>query len=160
MKILNIGGKNYTVKFSIEASLYSDCTERVSSLMTRIGDTKSKEDIYEFIKGIADVPRTALDMFYAGLLEEHGVDGDKTILSIKDAKNLVKIYFDEHKNDEKGNFFALMMDLFEVMGDDGFFGLIGLNHVTADMKKGAKKPQDHKKTTKKTAKAAPKVTEN
>ncbi len=30
MKIVNIGGKDYTFEFTMEASLYNECTEKVT----------------------------------------------------------------------------------------------------------------------------------
>lgn len=162
MKVINIGGKDYTLKYSIYASLYSECTEKVTTLMARLGETQSKKDIYEFFKGIADVPATAMNMFYAGLLEEHGVHGDKSVPDFNAAISLMGTYFEEHKTDGKGNFYEMLKTLLEVMGEDGFFEMIGLENVLGESKtpkKTPKTPQDHKKTTKKVTKMTPKSTE-
>lgn len=142
--VLNIGGKNYTIEFTIEASLYSACTEKVTTLMVALSKTSSEEDVKGVVSAIADVPQTALTMFYAGLMENHGEE----IRSVADAKELIKVYFKERKDDEQGNFYALMELMIEQMGNDDFFKLIGLDKMfqeQSESNKTVKKPQDHKK---------------
>lgn len=152
MLTLNIGGKDYNIEFTIEASLYNECTEKVTNLMVSIGEAQDKADIKSVLSSMSDIPQTTLTMFYAGLLEHHGADvGDGAIASIRDAKLLIRKYFDEHKEDDKGNFYSVMEMLIEQMGEDGFFRQIGLEQM---MKKGSQKPvkvpQDHKKKAVKT----------
>lgn len=157
--VLTIGGKEYTFEFSIEASLYSDCTERVITLMTGMFGAEDDNAIKKILSSIADVPGTTMVMFYAGLMEHHSEE----ITSLEDAKALVKTYLLEHKKDGNGNFYALMELMIEQMENDDFFGLIGLDKVMKNMEKAiqnveeeqkpqVKVPQDHKKkstTTKK-----------
>lgn len=149
--VLNIGGNNYTIEFSIEASLYNSCTEKVTNLMFGLSNAKDEDGIKQVVKSISDIPSTTLTMFYAGLLENHSRD----VKSIDDAKELVKTYLKEHKEDGTGNFYALMELLIEQMGNDDFFNLIGLENLfqTEEETKSVKIPQDHKKktTTKKTS---------
>lgn len=149
--VLNIGGKDYTIEFTIEASLCNKCTEKVTGLMVGLAEAENEDDIKGVVKSIADVPQTTLTMFYAGLLENHSDE----IKSMDDAKELVKTYLKEHREDGTGNFYALMELLIEQMGNDDFFSLIGLDKMfqTEETKKQAKVPQDHKKktTTKKTS---------
>ena len=101
-------------------------------------------------------------MFYAGLLENHGPRGDRSVMELGKAIELIKTYFDEHKTDGKGNFYEVLVELMQVMGDDGFFEMIGLenvlNGISEAPKKAPKTPQDHKKPTKKTTKTTPEVT--
>lgn len=146
MKVINIDGKEYTVEFTIEASLYNECTEKVTGLMYSIGEAQDKEDIKKMITSMSDIPQTTLTMFYAGLMEHHGEDGDGSVKTKKDAKRLIKKYFEEHKEDETGNFYGVMEMLIGVMGDDGFFKQIGLEQAgNAQQTKAVKTPQDHKK---------------
>lgn len=153
MKTIAIGGIDYTFEFTIEASLYSECTEKVTGLMVGAGSAQmeeenSKENIKSMLSTMSDIPTVAMTMFYAGLIEHHGVSGDGKVKSIKDAKNLVKQYLSEHKEDEKGNFYDLMQEMMECMADDGFFELIGLDKMFTPTPKTAKvpkTPQDHKK---------------
>ena len=144
MRVLNIGGKDYTFEFTIEASLYNECTEKVTNLMLSISEARGNADIKGMISSMSDIPQTTLTMFYAGLLEHHGEDGDGTVLTKKDAKTLIKKYFDEHKDDDTGNFYGVMELLIEIMSDDDFFKQIGLEQ-TMDKSKTGKTPQDHKK---------------
>ena len=149
MKLITIGGKEYKFEFSIEASLYGEVTEKVASLMFALDEAGDNDDIQKMVSSLADVPKTSLTMFYAGLLEHHSHE----IRSIEDAKKLVKEYFSE---DKEQNFYALMQDMIECMNDDDFFKQNGLGQMMAvPTEKEVKKPQDHKKKT--TAK--PKVTE-
>lgn len=160
MKVITIGGINYTFEFSIEASLYSECTEKVTGLMVGAGTAHNKDsnkseeeneknNIKSMLATMSDIPTVAMTMFYAGLMEHHGTLGDGRVKSIKDAKTLVKTYLAEHKEDDKGNFYAIMQEMMECMADDDFFKLIGLDKMfqqtEEDEKKVAKMPQDHKK---------------
>lgn len=148
MRLLKIGEKEYKIEFTVEASLYKECTEKVSSLMMDITNASQKEDIKKVICSMSDIPQTTLIMFYAGLLEHHGEDGDGSVTSVNDAKKLIKQYFAEHSEDETGNFYGVMEILVEQMGEDGFFKQIGLEQLiqqTENTTKKAKQPQDHKK---------------
>lgn len=148
MRILEIGKKEYKIEFTIEASLYNECTEKVSDLMMNIAQAGEKEDIKKIISAMSDIPQTTLTMFYAGLLEHHGEDGDGSVITKKDAKKLIKQYFEEHQDDGTGNFYGVMEILVEQMGEDGFFKQIGLEQMlqqTEEKSKPMKQPQDHKK---------------
>ena len=148
---MNINGKEYTFEFSIEASMYADCTENVMELFSTLSEAQNKEEVKEVIKGIANIPKVAITMFYAGLMEHHGTDGDRTIMSISDAKKLIKEYLYEHKDDGTGDFYSIMEEMMGCMADDGFFDLIGLSKMMKQTEeKLPKVPQDHKrKATKK-----------
>lgn len=141
-----IGGKDYTFEFSIEASMYNECTENVMELFSTLSEAQTREEVKEVIKGISNIPKVAVTMFYAGLMEHHGVDGDRTVLSIGDAKRLVKQYCLEHKEDDKGDFYTIMEEMMGCMSDDGFFELMGLAKMMRQTEeKLPKTPQDHKR---------------
>lgn len=148
MRTLTIGNVDYTIEFSIEASLHKDCTEKVTSLMASVSEATSKEDIKGMISSMADIPQTTLHMFHAGLLEhQNNWDMSKT-------KAVIKQYLKERKGQEDGNYYSLMEFLIEDMANDGFFEMIGLDKMfQTEQKKEPKKPQDHKK------KSSTKVTE-
>lgn len=141
MRTLTIGNKDYTIEFSIEASLHKDCTEKITGLMANVAMAQSNADIKELISAMADVPQTALHMLHAGLLEhQENWDLSKT-------KAVVKQYLLDRKGQEDGNYYALMEILLEDMGNDGFFELIGLDKMfqtEEPKKKQPKMPQDHK----------------
>lgn len=148
MRTLRIGNEEYTIKFSIEASLYSECAEKITSIMFGMAGAGSKEGKKEFISSLSNIPQTALHMFHAGLLENHNV-------ALSDSKKLIAQYIKEHKEDETGSFYGVMEMLIDDMADDGFFELIGLGKIFAktenqtkeivNTKKTTKVPQDHKK---------------
>lgn len=148
-RILEINGKEYKLEFTIEASLYKDCTEKVTGFMSNVASTEDGEDnkgkIKDLISTMSDIPQTTLTMFYAGLMEHHGEDGDQTVMSLHDAKKLIKQYFKEHQEDETGNFYGVMQILLEQMGEDGFFKQIGLEQIAEQTTKEVKTPQDHKR---------------
>ena len=151
MKIININGIDYKFEFTIEASLYNECTERTVGLMTNIAEGQELGyGLKEIIATLSDIPKTVLTMFYAGLLEHHGPEAITVnpVHTIKDAKMVLKQYFSEHTEDGKGNFYDLMQLMIEIMAEDGFFKQIGLEQLMTDQeetKKEPKKPQDHKK---------------
>lgn len=148
--VLNIKGKDYTFEFTIEASLYNKCTESIAGLFADLSIAQEEQDIKKTISSLGNLPQTTLTMFYAGLMEYHSDE----ITSIDDAKNLLRDYFKEHKEDGKGNFYEVMQLMLEQMENDGFFEQIGLTQMLTEENqvKEVKKPQDHKKktTTKKT----------
>lgn len=157
MKTLTIGGVDYTFEFSVEASLYNECTEKVTGLMVGIGQARDfsgeeneQQQMKNVLATISNIPQVAMTMFYAGLLEHHGPSGDGTVRGMKDAKILARTYLTEHKEDEKGNFYAIMDEMIGCMEDDGFFELTGLSQMLKtgeekESKKAPKVPQDHKK---------------
>ena len=149
-KTLTIGGKDYKLEYTIEASLYGDCIEKLITFISKTaGATEvektpkgmTDEEIVQYkrglmqnaINGISNIPDTALTLFYAGLMEYHGEDGDRTILSKRDAKALLKTFFKEEEEKENGctDFTALIALCMEQMGEDDFFRKTGLEKVLA-----------------------------
>ena len=151
MKVIKIGNKEYKFEFTIEASLYGECTEALTAFLTNA--VSAGTNLKEVLKSISDIPQTALTLFYAGLLEHHGEDGDGTVTTKKDAKRLIKQYFEDKKDTDEADFYAILALMIEVMEEDGFFKRTGLEKIlTAGTEKLPKKPQDHKKPTKVTQK--------
>ena len=146
--ILKIGDKEYKLEFSFEASMYSDC---VSSVM-KIISGMSESDAESVISSMADLPKTAVTLLYAGLLEHHGSEGDRAVPDKRTAKALAKQWILEQGED--GNFYTLMKLCIDQMGEDGFFKLTGLEDMMSstedeEVKPVPKTPQDHKKKTRK-----------
>ena len=110
-KILNIGGQDYKLEYSIEASLYADCVSGLTSLMTDIEIAGEESNIKKLLSGISNIPQTALVMFYAGLMEAHGThpDGDGKVPNIETAKKLIAQYIKEHSGEELGDFYGIML---------------------------------------------------
>lgn len=145
-KILTIDGKDYKLEYTIEAALYKDC---IDCLINFLGASFGVQGEKEITKGMAEedklkvrkelinnlretvfgLPEISLTIFYAGLLEYHGEDGDKSVLSKDDAKKLVKQLFSENEEDGISDFAALLSVCMEQMGEDGFFKKTGLQRI-------------------------------
>ncbi len=150
-KVLNIGGQDYKLEFSIEASLYADCVSELTNILTDVGVAGIQKNVKMIISGISNIPKATLSMFYAGLMEAHGIHpgGDGKVPDINTAKKLITQYIKEHSEDGLGNFYNIMQMLIAQMEEDGFFKLIGLETLTEMMMDASKKPKDHKKVSEK-----------
>lgn len=139
-KVLPIGGKDYKLEYSIEASLYADCTASITGLMTEIQIAGDSKDIKKVVSELSNIPQITLTIFYAGLMEHHGVhpDGDGTVPDIQAAKRLIAQYLKEHTDDDTGNFFDIMQMCIEQMGEDGFFKLTGLEGMMSQLSQATK----------------------
>lgn len=151
-KILNIGGEEYKLEFSIEASLYNDCIEKITGLMYDISFGQSSRDIKQILSGVSDIPNTTVTCFYAGLMEHHGVEGDGTVPSRDVAKQLAVKLLKDEKNEVK-NWYDLFSICLDQMSEDGFFELIGMSDILSSEvapKRARKVPQDHRRKQTKT----------
>lgn len=145
MKRITIGGKEYTIKFSVAASLYSDCTKTILDGFVNAGKVEASKDINyaldELLDTMSNLPQKTLTLFYAGLLEYHGRRGDKSVMSMDDAEDLITDYLSEAKGTK--SFSDIFSELMETMVEDNFFDLIGLNKMieetTEPKKRGRKK---------------------
>ena len=143
-----INGREYTLRYSVEASLYDECVEKTTNIMVKFEEASDTNDDKEAIRrvlgAISNIAQTTVSMFYAGLLENYGTGkhGDGTIKSIEDAKDLIRDYFEENEN---ANYWDMMTAMLDQMGKDGFFKRIGLESMTDQATKSMKKPQDHKR---------------
>ena len=73
-------------------------------------------------------------------------------MSMSDAKKILKQYFAEHKDDEKGNYYDLYALLLGQMEEDGFFGLIGLEQTMKEVEQFVQKIVESNQANKKKAK--------
>lgn len=135
MRKLTIKNKEYTFKFSIEASLYNECTESVMNMLMSFGELReaasenASEVRRKMLSTITNIPKTALTLFYAGLMEFHGYSGDNSVRSINDAKSILTDYVDESGD----NLYDVMNLMLECMGEDHFFDLTGLSEILSKM---------------------------
>lgn len=146
-KVLEIDGKEYKLEYTMEAALYEECIEKLVLFMEKafggmeavdfVDSTneqlleKQERAIKKGIAGISNIPAVTLSVFYAGLLEHHGTgkNGDKSIRSKDDAKDLLGAYIEAHSDDGTGNFYDLLMICLDQMREDGFFKKIGLDKM-------------------------------
>lgn len=147
-KSLTIDGEIYKLEFSVEASLYSDCVQKVTSIMADVYSGQEDKDMKQILAGFSDIPSTAVTCFFAGLLEHHGVEADGRVPNFKTAKQLaVKLIRDE-ENADILNWYDVFTLCVDQMGEDGFFELIGLTDMMGFKRERPKPiPQDHKKKT-------------
>ena len=153
----SVEGKEYTLEYTFEAAENQKCVDAMTdifggAMMTKIDETKSEAlQIRDFLMTISDLPRMAMDMFYAGLLENHGEDGDGdgTITSRLDAKRLYKQFCKENPDDTMAtSYYGLITVISNQMEEDGFFKRTGLADILESMGNGVqevKKPTDRKK---------------
>ena len=151
----SVEGKEYTLEYTFEAAENQKSVDAMTdifggAMMTKIDETKSEAlQIRDFLMTISDLPRMAMDMFYAGLLENHGEDGYGTITSRLDAKRLYKQFCKENPDDAMAtSYYGLITVISNQMEEDAFFKRTGLADILesmGDAAKEVKKPTDHKK---------------
>ena len=136
MKKITINKKEYSLEFTIEASLYDECTKSVMDMFVKGGmiqgaaeDNNAEDALENLIETISNLPQKALTLFYAGLLEHHGPEGDGSIQGMNDAKKLLATYIRESGN----SFRDVLSDMMQLMADDHFFELIGLDKMTDEL---------------------------
>lgn len=150
-KVLHIGDKDYKLEYSFEAAMYGECVKAMMNVLKLMGGGNDAD----IILGMADLPKTTIIVFYAGLLEHHGMEGDRSVPNIATAKSLARQYITEQG--EECSFYTLMTVCTDQMGEDGFFKLVGLDTLMATEEQSEetmpapKEPQDHKKRTRKTS---------
>ena len=147
-KVLTIDGRDYKFEFSVEASLYNECIEKITNIMVEFATSGNMK---EMLNGLADLPKTSLNCFYAGLLEHHGAEGDRTVMGISDAKKLA-IKLIKSEDSDINNWYDLFRLCVDQMGEDGFFELIGLTDLLSSPETETA-PTEEKKTRKRTPKA-------
>ena len=150
-KSLNIDGKEYHLEYSIEASLYADCVTTLMDFLYGMDGEDDTEKIKNTIVSLSTMPKVAITIFYAGLIEAHGThpDGDGSVPDLNTAKQLVRRYMNEHKDDETGNFYGILQMCIDQMTEDGFFKLIGLTEMVNQTKEPNKAKRAAKKVSEK-----------
>lgn len=143
-KTLTINGTDYKLEYSIEASLYRDCIDKVSGMLFNVVAGQASKEMQPIISAMSDIPTTAITVFYAGLLEHHGVDGDNSVPNIGVAKRLAVSILRDNDNEVK-NWYDLLVICMDQMGEDGFFDLVGLSEILNT----EESPVPKKKTTRK-----------
>lgn len=162
-KRLQIGNKEYKLEYTIEASLYNECTEKMMEFFGKTFAIANEEELTKgmpdkektkvriellqnSLSGMVNLPSTAMTVFYAGLLEHHGEYGDNTIQSMKDVKALIKQYFKDHEEDGNDNFYDLLHICMEQMGEDGFFKRTGMEKFLSQNSKPEETPKINRST--------------
>jgi len=136
MKRITINNKEYIFEFTIEASLYDECTKSFMDTFVKGGMAQGAAELNDvnaamdnLLDTIANLPQKTLTLFYAGLLEHHGSDGDGSVRSKNDAKKILALYLKENNK----SFREVMGEMMNLMAEDHFFELIGLDKVTEEL---------------------------
>lgn len=135
-KIIRIGGNDYKMEFTIEASLYQDFVEKLSkyvldfsTLMAEYDingkSIKNEKDLVKmsseavksmFLTQTTQTPYLAMVGFYAGLMEHQK-------MSQEQAKELYKQYLTEYNKKPA----EVLAEIMEKVQEDNFFQMIGLD---------------------------------
>lgn len=142
MKTIKISGKDYKFEYTIEASLYPPCTETIMDTFINIGvgqgaaENNDAMTVVDTIKKtVSNVPVKAMTLFHAGLLEHYE-------FSEEESKALLRAYLKESGK----SFRDILGELMDIVAEDNFFDLIGLNQMFPTEEQTEKKS---KKSTKK-----------
>ena len=131
MRIIKIEEKEYKMEYTFEAAMDEDCVSKTFKLLTSTTPTEE-----EALKLIGATPKSVTEIWSVGFRENHPE------VTVDDAKALLKKYMVA----EKKSFMAILSEIVECMGDDGFLQMIGLGEIiqaTTENKKVV--PTDHKK---------------
>lgn len=172
-KILSIGGKEYKLEYTVRASLYEECVEKMINLFGSTAGVIKEENLTKGLnqedrlkvqeqlldslrKQIYSLPGIALTLFYAGLMEHHGTgkNGDRTICSKDDAEELIYAYFEDHKEDGEGTFADILAICVKQMEEDGFFMRTGIEKILSQVEKTEENPKPNRATRRARTKAS------
>ena len=164
---ITVNGKEYILEYTFEAAECHECIDAAmdifGGMMTAKIDSKHSEEmqVRDFLMSLSDLPRMAMDMFYAGLLENHGTSQMETeqlqVVQMRDvcinsfARKILKM-----KEQHLTMLFVLLLQ--SRWRKMVFFKRTGMEDILENMeslvkskqKKQPKKPMDHqrKKPTK------------
>lgn len=125
-KVLKIGEKDYILEYGQEALFDTECLKVLTEFFGDVGEAESNNDMKSMIMQLANIPKITLTLFYAALIEHHGMNGDKTVPDKETAKRLIMQYISENKKGKK-NFATIMGLCMARMQEDGFLKVIGLD---------------------------------
>lgn len=146
---MKIGNKEYILEYTFEAVRHKDTVEALASFFSSISDVQEKvmnKDVKGLSSAISGKSELIINLFYAGLLENHGTHkfGDGTVPDKETAIDLLRQYFKENKGNKQANWNAIYEELGKQMQEDDFLEQIGLGGMTEEEMEESKKPQDHK----------------
>ena len=132
-KVLKIGDRDYKLEYTIEASLYDEGIDTTLKFISAAGMPKEedlekytpeqqieirKQVVDNIMKSMTNLPKTAMDLFYMGLLEYHGSGK-----------------YADHTEDGTGTFYDILSMCLDQMAEDGFFKRTGLEKLMSNAQK-------------------------
>lgn len=120
---LKIGGKTYTIVYTVEATMCEDLLENVTGM---VGNIAGKKGADQNAALLGKMPSLTKSLMYGGLLQMHGPRGDGSVTSKEDAENLLFQYLTENEGKREGKLAYLFNALYSQMGDDNFLSRIGI----------------------------------
>ena len=139
---LNIGGKKYTIVYTIAATMCDDLLETITGLIGATGNNPDER----LVTVAGRLPALTKSLLYGGLLQMHGEFGDNTVRSKKDAEKLLFQYMTENEGKREGKLAYIFDALYTQMGEDNFLSRIGLTDDQEDQKvtpiSRGRKPKD------------------
>ena len=147
MMTLNIKGAEYQVKFGFNSFADSDLLDRVQQIATLLSDDSEDRGI-GMLRDLFVVVR---EMLYVGFKRYNPVE------TIEEVGDLLDEYMEDTPMGEDGEpleergILAIFLELSNELASEGFLAdFVGKMMIATESdKKGVKKPQDHKKATKK-----------
>lgn len=144
-KVIEVGDTSYKLEYSVEASLISECVTLTTDMLVSLMQNTS--DVKEALQNVANIPKVAMETFYYGLIEHHGLHkyGDGRVPDLAKAKEIIVEYIHE----TGATWLDVMTMCIEQMSEDGFFKLTGMSQMLGmeEEKKEPKSPQDRRRKT-------------
>lgn len=142
MMKLNVGGKEYKIKFGFNCFCDTDLMDRVKLLATLFSENDTQDDNGAASIGkLKDLFSIVRDLIYTGAQRYNPFD------SPQDVGDLLDVYMDEAeegKVDEERGLMHLFNALSEELFNEGFLADVMSQSQETGMENGAKAPTDHK----------------
>ena len=146
MMTLNIKDKEYKVKFGFNSFADTDLLDRVQQITSLLSDD-SEDRGFGMLRELFVVVR---ELLYVGFKRCNPVE------TIEEVGDLLDEYMEDTPKDEDGKpledrgIFAIFLELSNELANEGFLAdFVGKIMAAESEQKKVKKPQDHKKATKK-----------
>lgn len=145
MMKLNVGEKEYLVKFGYNSFCDTDLMDRTEELLKIFQSAEVEEDKDATIMGkIKELFSCVRDLLFVGFEKFNPVE------SVQEIGDILDEYHDEKTEEEDRSILSLFIKLTNELMNEGFLGeMMQELNAEPESEKVTKIPQDHKKSTKK-----------
>lgn len=145
MMKLNVGEKEYLVKFGYNSFCDTDLMDRTEELLKILRSAEVEEDKDVTIMGkIKELFSCVRDLLFVGFEKFNPVE------SVQEIGDILDEYHDEKTEEEDRSILSLFIKLTNELMNEGFLGeMMQELNAEPESEKVTKIPQDHKKSTKK-----------